>query len=278
MKHDDELEFPEGDFIPGIYNYCNRWCERCIYTEKCMNYASEKVFMKEIEKEKKREKSMEENKDFWDQVNKIIEEAAELFDEEVPLIKNDNSFLFDQWEDDEDAEEAMKEHEEKRAKAKDQQMSKVALKYEKTAHKWFEERKEILKQDYNPDTKDFNVSYPGIVDEHELKQLTESVEVILWYHIQIWIKINRALTGIYEEEEDGDMFDGFPKDSDGSAMVALTGIESSIGAWNYLRSKLTSERETITPIIRMLLWLKMEVEKVFPNAKDFVWPPKQEEE
>ena len=53
MKHDDELELPEGDFIPGIYNYCNRWCERCIYTEKCMNYASEKVFMKEIEKEKK---------------------------------------------------------------------------------------------------------------------------------------------------------------------------------------------------------------------------------
>lgn len=276
MKFDD-LEFPKGDFIPGIYNYCNRWCERCIYTEKCMNYASEKVFMKEIEKEKKREKSMEENKDFWNQVNRIIEEAADLFDEEVPLIKDDNSFLLDQWEDDEDAEEAMKEHEEKRAKAKDQQMSKVALKYEKTAHKWFEERKEILKQDYNPDTKDFNVSYPGIVDEQELKQLTESVEVILWYHIQIWIKINRALTGSYEEEEDGDMFDGFPKDSDGSAMVALTGIEGSIGAWNYLRGKLPSERETIIPIIRMLLWLKMEVEKVFPNAKDFVWPPKQEE-
>ncbi len=277
MKYDDELEFPEGDFIAGIYNYCNRWCERCIYTEKCMNYASEKVFMKEIEKEKKREKSMEENKDFWDQVNKIIEEAAELFDEEVPLIKNDNSYLFDQWEDDEDAEEAMKEHEEKRAKAKDQQMSKVALKYEKTAHKWFEERKEIVKQDYNPDTKNFSVSYPGIVDEQELKQLAESVEVILWYHIQILIKINRALTGSYEEEEDGDMFDGFPKDSDGSAMVALTGIESSIGEWNYLRGKLPSERETITPIIRMLLWLKMEVEKAFPNAKDFVWPPKQEE-
>ena len=276
MKFDD-LEFPKGDFIPGIYNYCNRWCERCIYTEKCMNYASEKVFMKEIEKEKKREKSMEENKDFWNQVNRIIEEAADLFDEEVPLIKDDNSFLFDQWEDDEDAEEAMKEHEEKRAKAEDQQMSKVALKYEKTAHKWFEERKEILKQDYNPDTKDFNVSYPGIVDEQELKQLTESVEVILWYHIQIWIKINRAITGSYEEEEDGDMFEGFPKDSDGSAMVALTGIESSIGAWNYLRGKLPSERETIIPIIRMLLWLKMEVEKVFPNAKDFVWPPKQEE-
>jgi len=278
MEFDDHFELPEGDFIPGIYNYCNRWCERCIYTDRCRTFASEKIFTREFEAIKRREKSMEENKDFWDQVDKTIEEAAELIDEEVPLLKNDESPLFGQWEDDEDAEEAMKEHEEKRAKAENQDMSKVALQYEKAVHKWFEERKDTLKQDYNSDTKDFSVSYPGIDDKQELKQLTESVEVILWYHIQIWIKINRALSSSYEEEEDLDLFDGFPKDSDGSAMVAINGINSSIGAWSYLRGKLLSERETIKPIIRMLLWLKMEVEKEFPNAKDFEWPPKLEEE
>ena len=278
MEFDDHFELPEGDFIPGIYNYCNRWCERCIYTDRCRTFASEKIFTREFEAIKRREKSMEENKDFWDQVDKTIEEAAELIDEEVPLLKNDESPLFGQWEDDEDAEEAMKEHEEKRAKAENQDMSKVALQYEKAVHKWFEERKDTLKQDYNSDTKDFSVSYPGIDDKQELKQLTESVEVILWYHIQIWIKINRALSSSYEEEEDRDLFDGFPKDSDGSAMVAINGINSSIGAWSYLRGKLLSERETIKPIIRMLLWLKMEVEKEFPNAKDFEWPPKLEEE
>ncbi len=63
----------------------------------------------------------------------------------------------------------------------------------------------------------------------ELKQLTESVEVILWYHIQIYVKINRALTSKYEEADDGDLWDDFPKDSDGSAKVALQGIDSSIG-------------------------------------------------
>jgi len=26
-------------FIPGIYNYCDRWCERCAFTSRCMNYA-----------------------------------------------------------------------------------------------------------------------------------------------------------------------------------------------------------------------------------------------
>ena len=278
MKFDDHIELPDGDFIPGIYNYCNSWCDRCIYTDKCRTYAMEKDIRREIEAEKRREKSMEENKDFWSQVNKTIEEAAELIDEVIPLIKIDSSSLFGEWEDDEDAEEAMKEHKEKQAKAKNQEMSKVALKYEKTVHKWFEERKDILKQEYNPETEDFDVSYPGITDKLELKQFAESVEVVQWYHIQIWIKINRALSSSYEEQEDGDMFEGFPKDSDGSAMVVLMGIDSSIGAWNYLLGKLTKERETIKPMIRMLLWLRMEVEKEFPNAKDFVWPPQSEEE
>lgn len=273
MNPDNHMEPPEGDFIPGIYNYCNRWCERCLYTDKCMTFASEILLRREIEAEERRKKSMEENKDFWDKVNKTISDAAELIDEEIPLAKYDKSSLFEQWED-ENVEEEMKEHKEKRTKAKNQETSKVALKYQKTVHQWFEERKDILKQEFNHETKVFDVSYPGITDELKLKQFSEMVEIIQWYHIQLWVKINRAYTSLYEEEEDQEMFEGFPKDSDGSAMVALMGIDSSIGAWSYLMGKLTSEKETIKPMIRMLLYLKMELEKKFPGAKDFVWPPK----
>ncbi len=278
MEFDDHIEEPEGDFIPGIYNYCNRWCERCLYTDRCRVFADEKIFMHEIEKEKKREKSMAENKEFWDQVNKTITEAAELIDEEIPLMKNKP--LFEQWDDDEDddIEETLKELEELRKKAENHELSKIAHKYEKTAGKWFKERKEILKQDYNPKTKDFKVSYQGIADEDGIKKLSESVEVVQWYHIQIWIKIHRALTSLYEENEDKEIYEGFPKDSDGSARVVLIGIDSSIGAWNYLLRKLDAERETIKPIISMLVWLRIETEKMFPNARSFAWPPNLEEE
>ena len=24
-------------YIPGIYNYCDRWCERCQFTSRCLN-------------------------------------------------------------------------------------------------------------------------------------------------------------------------------------------------------------------------------------------------
>jgi len=35
----DERE--SGRFISGIYNYCDRWCERCRFSDRCMVYAQE---------------------------------------------------------------------------------------------------------------------------------------------------------------------------------------------------------------------------------------------
>jgi hypothetical protein len=29
----------EKRFIPGIYNYCDRWCERCPQTSRCLNFS-----------------------------------------------------------------------------------------------------------------------------------------------------------------------------------------------------------------------------------------------
>src|SRR5262245_12410315 len=33
----------DSRFIPGIYNYCDRWCERCPLSHRCLNYASEQA-------------------------------------------------------------------------------------------------------------------------------------------------------------------------------------------------------------------------------------------
>ncbi len=30
-------------FITGIYNYCDYWCERCAFTRRCRNYASDRA-------------------------------------------------------------------------------------------------------------------------------------------------------------------------------------------------------------------------------------------
>lgn len=276
MKNDDDFNIPEGDFISGIYNYCDRWCERCIYTSRCMNFEMGKEIEREVKDNKRRKKSIEENKGFWDQVNKTVEEAAELVDEVMPL-EDDNIFsFFDDVSYDEDVEEAMKDRKKIREKAKDHNLSKISLKYEEAVHKWFEERKEMLKIEYSEEKYSLSAKYPDIIDDKTLKSISESVEVVMWYHIQIWVKLQRALSGYFEEIEDPYLFEDFPiKDHDGSAFVVLLGIDRSLGAWNNLYGKLLSERESIKPLIRMLLWLRPEVEKLFPKARGFEWPPKE---
>lgn len=275
MKYDDDFEYPEGDFIPGIYNYCDRWCERCIFTDKCRTFASEKVFREKFEAGQRIEKSMDENKDFWNTIHKIVEETADLIDEEIPLVKEDTYSFLDDPAFDEDAEEAMKDYEKIRKKAAQQEVSKVALNYEKSVHQWFEARKSLRTIDYDELIKAIRMRYPEISDHSILQQLSNALEVISWYHIQIWIKLQRALSGYFEDLEDNNMEDEYPvNDADGSAFVVLMGIDRSLAAWTFLFQHLLMERESIKPMIQKLRWLGPEVEKIFPKARSFEWPPK----
>jgi hypothetical protein len=42
LKTKDLLEMAlDPRFIEGIYNYCDRWCERCPFTSRCLVYAQE---------------------------------------------------------------------------------------------------------------------------------------------------------------------------------------------------------------------------------------------
>jgi len=85
------------------------------------------------------------------------------------------------------------------------------------------------------------------------------------------VKTMRALSGRKEELEDPEITD-FPKDSDGSAKVALIGIDRSIAAWRMMQMSLPDRVESIVPLILQLERLRQRLEKGFPQARDFVRP------
>ncbi len=159
--------------------------------------------------------------------------------------------------------------------AKRHPLSVAAERYKKNVSKWFGERKERLKEDYNPKSKTLTIRYAGIEDPKIIRQLSDAGEVIRWYEIQIAVKIKRALASQLEEKEEGDFLGGFPKDSTGSASVALKGIEKSLGAWNIFYRHLKTERNTIASLITLLFLLRAELLKNFPEAPDFLWPPEE---
>ena len=59
------------DLISGIYNYCDRWCERCPLTSRCLVYATE-------QDEDSPETHDIRNEAFWRKLSSIFLETREM--------------------------------------------------------------------------------------------------------------------------------------------------------------------------------------------------------
>ena len=71
------------------------------------------------------------------------------------------------------------------------------------------------------------------------------------------------------EETDPDSRDS---DADGSAKVALIGIDRSLAAWRVLHERVQQGVEDIREIMFLLERLRRKVETVFPGSRSFVRP------
>jgi hypothetical protein len=101
--------------------------------------------------------------------------------------------------------------------------------------------------------------------------LKDCFEVIQWYSTFIHVKLIRAITGKlgddgWEEEN------GFQRDFDGSAKVAMIAVERSIQAWSIVYEMLPHSEDNCLKALAVLQKIMALVEKEFPRAKDFIRP------
>jgi hypothetical protein len=92
--------------------------------------------------------------------------------------------------------------------------------------------------------------------------------VIGWFETMIPAKVHRAIQGLADDWIERD----WPADHDGSAKVALLGIERSHAAWLKLVDLGLATRGDVEPFIADLVWLGEAMERVFPRARAFVRP------
>lgn len=223
------------DLISGIYNYCDRWCERCPLTSRCLVYATEQ---EDNDSPQNRDVC---NEAFWRQLTTILHETRELiaaWTREAGVDLNGNSA-------DDDSRSKRK-----RQLVDNHPLTKAGKKYANAASDWLREFDQTV----------------------EVSDLEDAREVIQWYQYQIAVKTMRALSGRKEEQEEDPEIMDFPKDSDGSAKVALIGIDRSIAAWRMMQLSLPDRSESIVTLILQLDRLRQRVEKSFPQARAFIRP------
>jgi len=244
-------------FIAGIYNYCDRWCERCTLTSRCMNF--------EITGEQFAEPETRDihNEAFWQKLSETLQMTLNILKEAA--VRNGinlDAFDVDGTEKEESLNRAVAEHHE---------CSRAAKVYSALVNAWFDSARDLFEEEKDEmNQKKWLEVIPHENPVGKNDSFEDALQVVRWYQDQIYVKLMRALHAYLEEKREA--FSVFPKDSDGSAKIALIGIDRSIAAWGEIRTHFPLYDANILEMLIHLEQLRRGVEKTFPTARAFIRP------
>ena len=262
MKEDDnhnpDEHAPDGDAknIPGIYNYCDRWCERCPFTSRCLN-------CKMVEEKFGDTDAYDlNNAAFWEKFQETLQDALDMLRE----IAEEEGIDLDSIAVDE--EDRLKRERDKKAVIPI--IAHMSKRYIEMVDNWFTSNDYLLPKDVNADDGESNFTTVKS-DTHDGEiDWEDALEVIRWYQFQIHVKLSRAIDG--KDDKRIPELEDFPKDSDGSAKVALIGVDRSIAAWREVMKFFEIDEDEIIRIISYLDRLRRSTEIEFPDARAFIRP------
>lgn len=255
----DELA-GDPNLIPGIYNYCDRWCERCAFTARCLSF---KMDSATASRRGATGGVAADRQSFWDDIARSFALARRLVEREARKhgIDLDSADAL--------VEAEREERQRRRLAAREgSALHQAATAYWKTSKALLERLRpelDLTAGELRAQAR-LGTGHP----EETAAQIGDSLDVVQWYMFFIDVKLQRAVASRVDRARDGD--DGFPSDADGSAKVALVAIDRTIGAWARLRGHFSVEADAILDLLVQLERLRRSVEREFPTARDFKRP------
>ena len=240
--------------ISGIYNYCDRWCERCPFTARCLTFAMEQEDLDEPENHDIASEA------FWKKLEAYFALAMELL---IERAKEQGINLNEIDTDEIDRQEELSQEE-----AESHEVYQSAVRYSKRVSTWFEENQKLFEQRQKDMIQEMEIGIGTNRLIKEAKDIIESTEVVRWYQHLMRSKLMRAL--LHDEFDDED--DSIQNDSNGSAKVALIGMDRSIAAWGSLYEYFPEQSDSILDFLIHLDRLRKQTEATFPLARRFKRP------
>jgi hypothetical protein len=252
------MEQIDPNHIPGIYNWCDRWCERCKLTANCYLYAQEQEDKAIMKSDLSEDEKMEKIKEKLMETMEMLSEAAAEFEEDTEEEEE-----LDEGE----LEEIMHEKEVDRIKTDIHPLSALSESYMRKSMDWMDQK---AKDSF------FSQLLTGIFPDNikeieKLKLIKNQLESIQWFQTMIPVKCRSALNYLNEK----DFWDDYPVEErayNGTAKVALLCIQNSINAWQGILFYFDEEEEFILSMLDQLIQMKNMIEEEFPDAYLFVRP------
>lgn len=238
-------------FIPGIYNYCDRWCERCAYNHRCQIYAEEQKLSPEQKDPG--------NPAFWEYIQSNFRKAMEMVE---AWAKQENI----DWE--AFREEALSEEEEQELSPGQQALDSLARDYARRTLDWLKAQRDAFRE-YREEL--MSRLQLGIGIGQEASRMNDAIEAIQWYSTMIPSKTSHALHA-YRHQHEWYWDSPLQSDANGTAKVALLCIERSLGAWEALRQQLPEKADEIIDMLVILGKIRRGLLHYFPEADKFIRP------
>jgi len=252
----------DPDLIPGIYNYCDRWCARCAFTRRCLTYRVDAEAAAEPRGgEPGEDDGLQALTESLSLATELLEEIAE--EEGIDLSADPG-----ESEEGDRAALSLRSDEVER-------FVRGALDYAQEVDAWFGANQDALEGKAEELTRQARLDLPGTQPARDGLEIREALEVIRWYQYFIYFKIARALTGVTEEPDPALEWHASADaayDSDGSAKVALVAMDRSIDAWTRIRKHFDHLEDSILDPLARLGRLLEETETRFPRARAFRRP------
>ena len=166
------------------------------------------------------------------------------------------------------SEEEIKRREKNRRNARTNETSKLAFDYRQNVSDFLRKYKTEFDAQQEILIKEADLGMQSTV--LKAKEIGYAMETICWYMSQLPAKLTRAYVGLVEFGETTE--DPIQSDFNGSAKVALIGIENSFPAWEVILAYFPQTEKECWSFLVLLDKIRKRILVDFPNVREFVRP------
>lgn len=246
----------ETGFVPGIYNYCDRWCEKCEQQQRCMSFVMSKK-MEEKGRVDFDEEELDGKGNVWSKLKHIFESTYEVLHElaeergiEVEDIYTSENINREFWGEDFEHQLPSKQL---NARIEMSDIIRMCLIYENLTEKYLDNILELFDKKKKGENKNL---------------LEEAFLTIDWYQNLIQSKMRRALYAYFQRIHSNHPLE----DYNGSAKVAFIALDRSVESWKIINEYFPTCKREISHLQVILQQLRMDMERQFPSARTFLRP------
>lgn len=261
MDFDDDDD--DAGIVSGIFNTCDKWCERCEMTHRCRLALDEATVDAMTADGSDKAAAWEALLRGYDGVRDEVEGAGE--DGAAELFGFDPSL---------DTEDFAEEEARRERAAANHPCAKGGREYGMRCHEFLEsEQTSEAFSSRGWKLEDLQGRNSPAGAGELAGQVWDALQVLGFYSFQIGVKLQRAADGLGEEvDPEIEALPDYVPDAECSAKVALMGIDRSLAAWAVVREAVPGLAEAIFRLMLDLDAVRRVTEQTFPGARELKRP------